>query len=591
MAKRNRQIEYVQKMERLEQFYGTYKSKCRRNLRMYEWSPTISLETLTDDQCVGYYQAGTFEIESDTTSSVEENVIRSCIETLVSKIASQKVRPFFNTVNGTFRDMQITKQAQDYFDCIYEEQNVNKIVSDAFRDACVFDRGVIYVDVATRKIHRLMPWQVFIDPREASYNHLTQIAWKQVEYPTSLLPIKIPEGTNDYVTYWQYWDLNSKKHVYYIPELDHYEEEAWESDALPFLFIHYTSPIKATTCQSVVDLLYGIQMEIDALLVKIKDASQLSSPLKYFVPDGSDIKVNKLSNRTGEVIKYVATPNMTGSPVTVATEPFMDPQWMQTVEALKQHAYEIVGISQLSATSQKPQGLNSGVALSTMESIESDRFETQLNTIVRTYVDLARLIIQVFPEDEDILPPNRFHGSIHWADIVEMRDKMSIQFSAAESLSKDPSTKLQQLQALYAAGLIPQSRIAQLLQLPDLQLGYSITNNSINAVLAVIDECLEHDNFDVPDYIPNQMLLEEIMNTALSLKAAQNPENLKDIDRLMKLYEITMKKNINAQTNAEMAATAAITGEIQQDMANPNGVINTQVNQALAGVDQQVIQN
>ena len=591
MAKRDRQIEYVQKMERLESFYGTYKSKCRRNLRMYEWSPTISLESLTDDQCVGYYQAGTFEIESDTTSSVEENVIRSCIETLVSKIASQKVRPFFNTVNGTFRDMQITKQAQDYFDCIYEEQNVNKVVTDAFRDACVFDRGVVYVDVNTRKIHRLMPWQVFIDPREASYNHLTQIAWKQTEFPTSLLPIKIPEGTGDYVTYWQYWDLNSKKRVHYIPELNHYEEEVWESDALPFLFIQYTSPIKATTCQSVVDLLYGIQMEIDALLVKIKDASQLSSPLKYFVPDGSDIKVNKLSNRTGEVIKYVATPNMTGSPVTVATEPFMDPQWMQTVEALKQHAYEIVGISQLSATSQKPQGLNSGIALSTMESIEADRFETQLNQVVRTYVDLARMIIQLFPPEEDILPPNKFRGSIHWSDIVEMRDKMSIQFSAAESLSKDPSTKLQQLQALYAAGLIPQSRIAQLLQLPDLQLGYSITNNSINAVLAVIDDCLENDNFDVPDYIPNQMLLEEIMNTALSLKAAQNPENQKDIDKLLKLYDVAMKKNIDAQTNAEMAATAAITGEIQQDMSNPNGVINTQVNQALAGVDQQVIQN
>lgn len=577
----------IDKMLRLENFYGTYKSKCRRNLRMYEWSPTISLESLTDDQCVGYYQAGMFDIESDTTSSVEENVIRSCIETLVSKIASQKVRPFFNTVNGTFRDMQVTKQAQDYFDCIYDEQNVNKIISDAFRDSCIFDRGVIYVDNNTHKIHRTMPWQVFIDPREASYNHLTQLAWKQSEFPISLLPIKVPEGTNDYITYWQYWDLNSKKHVYYIPELNHYEEEKWDCDALPFLFIHYTSPIKATTSQSVVDLLYGIQMEIDALLVKIKDASQLSSPLKYFVPDGSDIKVNKLSNRTGEVIKYVATPNMTGSPVTVATEPFMDPQWMQTIEALKEHAYEMVGISQLSATSQKPQGLDSGVALKTMESIESDRFETQLNNVVRTYVDLARLMIQIFSPDEDILSPNKFRGSIHWEDIVEMRDKMSIQFSAAESLSKDPSTKLQQLQQLYAAGLIPQSRIVQLLQLPDLQLGYSITNNSINAVLAVIDDCLENDNFEVPDYIPNQMLLEEIMNTALSLKAAQNPENQRDIDKLIQLYEITMKKNIDAQTNAEMAATAQITGEIQQDMSDPNGIINSQVNAALQNVDAQ----
>lgn len=581
----DKQMKAVSKMMRLEKFFSTYRSKCRRNLRMYEWSPNLSINNLTDEACVGYYQNNRFEIEDDTTSSVQENVIRSCIETLVSKIASQKVRPFINTVNGTFRDMQVAKQAQDFFDSLYEEQNVNKIVSNAFRDACVFDKGVIFIDVNNRKVERVLPWQVYIDPREASYNHLTQLSWKQEQYPTSLLPIKIDDETPETVTYWQYWDLNKAKHYYYIPELNKIEEEKWTSNALPFIFINYTPPIKATSCQSVVDMLYGIQMEIDALMVKIKDASQLSTPLKYFVPEGSTVKVNKLSNRTGEVITYTATPNMTGSPVTVATEPFMDPQWMNTVEQLKQHAYEIVGISQLSATSQKPQGLNSGVALSTIEDIESDRFEMQLNTVIRTYVDLARLMIQVFPEDEDILPPSKFRGTIHWKDIVEMRDKMSIQFSAAESLSKDPSTKLQQLQALYAAGLIPQSRIAQLMDLPDLQLGYSIANNSINAVLAVIDDCLENDNFDVPDYIPNQMLLEEIMNTALSLKAANNKSNEVDIQKLLQLYDIAMKKNIEAQTSAEMAATQTISQQIMQDLQNPNGAINQVIQGGIQQLD------
>ena len=587
----DKQMKVVSKMMRLETFFSTYRSKCRRNLRMYEWSPNLSINNLTDEACVGYYQSNRFEIEDDTTSSVQENVIRSCIETLVSKIASQKVRPFINTVNGTFRDMQVAKQAQDFFDSLYEEQNINKIVSNAFRDACVFDKGVIFIDVNNRKVERILPWQVYIDPREATYNHLTQLSWKQEQYPTSLLPIKIDDETPETVTYWQYWDLNKAKHYYYIPELDKFEEEMWESNALPFIFINYTPPIKATSCQSVVDLLYGIQMEVDALMVKIKDASQLTPLIDYWIPEGSSIKASQLSNRTGTVYTYTATPNMTGSPVTSQTHPFMDPQWMQTVETLKQHAYEIVGISQLSATSQKPQGLNSGVALNTIEDIESDRFEMQLNTVIRTYVDLARLMIQVFPSDDDILPPSKFRGTISWRDIVEMRDKMTIQFSAAESLSKDPSTKLQQLQALYAAGLIPQSRIAQLMDLPDLQLGYSIANNSINAVLAVIDDCLENNNFDVPDYIPNQMLLEEIMNTALSLKAANNKSNESDIQKLLQLYDVAMKKNIEAQTSAEMAATQTITNEIMADLQDPNGQINTQVAQAQDAIEQDMKTN
>lgn len=570
----------INKLLRLERFYGTYKSKCRRNLRLYEYSPTLSIDNMTDDACVGYYQQHTFDINDDTTSSVQENIIRSCIDTLTSKIASQKVRPFINTVNGTFKQLQIAKQAQDFFDSLYDEQNINKIVSDAFRDACVFDRGIIYVDVADKKVYKVFPWQVYVDPREASYNRLTQITWKQEQFPVSLLPIKVDNDEMETVTYYQYWDLNKGKHYFWIPEIDRYEEEKWDGGCLPFLFLNYASPVKATTSQSVVDLLYGIQMEIDCLLNKVKDASQLCSPMQYFVPEGSNIKANKVTNRVGEVYTYSMPPNVTASPITVSTTPFMDPQWMQTIEALKQHAYEMVGISQLSATSQKPQGLDSGVALNTLEDIESDRFETQLNSVIHIYIDLAKLMIQLFPPEEDILPRNRMRSNIKWADIVQARDEICIQFSAANSLSKDPSVKLQQLQALYAAGLIPQSHIAKLMEIPDIDDGYNLATNSLKAVYAVIDDCIEYDNFDVPDYIPNQMLLEEIMNTMLSLKAANNPDNKVDIDKLMQLYQIAISKNIDAQTSAEMAATQTISNEIMTDIQDPNGQINTAINSA-----------
>ena len=574
----------INKLLRLERFYGTYKSKCRRNLRLYEYSPTLSIDNMTDDACVGYYQQHTFDINDDTTSSVQENVIRSCIDTLTSKIASQKVRPFINTVNGTFKQLQIAKQAQDFFDSLYDEQNINKIVSDAFRDACVFDRGIIYVDVADKKVYKVFPWQVYVDPREASYNRLTQITWKQEQFPVSLLPIKVDNVEMETVTYYQYWDLNKGKHYFWIPELDRYEEEKWDGGCLPFLFLNYASPVKATTSQSVVDLLYGIQMEIDCLLNKVKDASQLCAPMQYFVPEGSNIKASKVTNRVGEVYTYALPPNVTASPITVSTTPFMDPQWMQTIEALKQHAYEMVGISQLSATSQKPQGLDSGVALNTLEDIESDRFETQLNSVIHIYIDLAKLMIQLFPPEEDILPRNRMRSNIKWADIVQARDEICIQFSAANSLSKDPSVKLQQLQALYAAGLIPQSHIAKLMEIPDIDDGYNLATNSIKAVYAVIDDCIEYDNFDVPDYIPNQMLLEEIMNTILSLKAANNPDNKVDIDKLTQLYQIAISKNIDAQTSAEMAATQTISNEIMADIQDPNGQINT----AISGAQQQI---
>lgn len=576
--------EYKDDITYLDNRNGTRRAKYRRNLRAYYHTYGFGMTNIDDTAVAGYYSSSDTDVEEDTSSGIQENVIKSCIDTLVSKIASQKVRPFFNTVNGTFRDMQIVKQAQQLFDALYDEQNVNKIISDCFRDSGIFDTGIIYVDKETKKISRVMPWQISFDNKEASYNSLTRLLWKMENYPVTLLPFnsKNIQNIRQSVTYYRYYNLNDKRLVHWVPELDYYREEVWDRDVLPFIFLFYDDPIKSGSTTSIVDQLWGLQEAIDAILVKIKDASQLSSPLKYFVPENSTIKVKKLTNRTGEIITYTALPNQTTSPITTAVEPFMDPQWTQLLDKFKQDAYEQCGISQLSATSQKPQGLNSGVALSTMEDIESDRFEIQLNNVIRTYTDLAKLCIALFDENEDILPANRLRQSIKWADIVQAQEQLVVQFSAAENLSKDPTQRAQQVNMLVQMGVIPQSRVTALMEIPDSVQGYSLANNAINAVMSVIDDCLEKGVMDIPDYIPTQMLKEEIMNTCLSLRGANNDENKADIEKLLQLYEIVMGKEQDSMTSAEMMAVQTLQNELMQDLQNPDGQINSQINKAIS---------
>ncbi len=579
-----KESEYKDDITYLDNRNGIRRAKYRRNLRAYYHTYGFGMTNIDDTAVAGYYSSSATDVEEDTSSGIQENVIKSCIDTLVSKIASQKVRPFFNTVNGTFRDMQIVKQAQQLFDALYDEQNVNKIISDCFRDSGIFDTGIIYVDKETKKISRVMPWQISFDNKEASYNSLTRLLWKMENYPVTLLPFnsKNIQNIRQSVTYYRYYNLNDKKLVHWVPELDYYKEEVWDRDVLPFIFLFYDDPIKSGSTTSIVDQLWGLQEAIDAILVKIKDASQLSSPLKYFVPESSTIKVKKLTNRTGEIITYTALPNQTTSPITTAVEPFMDPQWTQLLDKFKQDAYEQCGISQLSATSQKPQGLNSGVALSTMEDIESDRFEIQLNNVIRAYTDLAKLCIALFDENEDILPANRLRQSIKWADIVQAQEQLVVQFSAAENLSKDPTQRAQQVNMLVQMGAIPQSRVTALMEIPDSVQGYSLANNAINAVMAVIDDCLENGVMDVPDYIPTQMLKEEIMNTCLSLKGANNDENKADIEKLLQLYEIVIGKEQNSMTSAEMMAVQTLQNELMQDLQNPDGQINSQIKNAIS---------
>lgn len=582
--------------------------KYYRNRSLYESTPRLNIENIKNPNVVGYYN-NINELNEDTTATPNLNVIKSCIDTLSSKIAQSKVRPFFNCVNGSFKDIQTVKSAQQFFDQYYDAEDVNKKVSEAFRDACIFENGYVFIDVDSKKIDKALPWQVYERPSELSYGKVTRTYYERKDYPITLLPAKVFNAIKDkiglaeYVTYGLYFDTVNKVKVYYIPEYDYVLEESFEAERTPFIHIYYNCPVSGNTSNSVVDMLYTIQLEINTLMNKIKDASQLNIAMTYLIPKGSGLKTGQLNNRIGNIIEYEPTSNMTGSPVTVSTPSFIDPQYMALLNELIQKAYELVGISALSAQSKKPTGLNSGIALSTMEDVESERFETQLNQVIKSYVDIARTCLEVFPKDEDILPEVTTRMTIKWGDIVEESKKMQIQFSSADALSKDPSQKLQQLIALAQAGVIPQSRISQFMEIPDLQGGYSIANNAINAVMSIIQDCVNNDVFDIPEYIPLSLLEDEILNTQLSLRAANYEMNRESIAKLSTLYSMCIEKEKSlaeeqqkdamAEQIGEMAmqgtvdagltdATNEITGgavaggEVPQDQSVPQGAEETQ---------------
>ena len=567
--------EILKNIAELENVNAIRIEKYRRNLRKYLATPGITLDTLTRNSAsVGYdYSANSFS-DGNTLSPPSINVIKSVIDTLVSKIATSKVRPFINTLNGSYKEMQTALQAQQFFDIFYEEQNVHMTVSKAFEDACIFDTGVAYIDKDNYCIKKCLPWQVFARPAELVYNKLTRVYYKQTDYPVTLLPEDITKKFKrkvEYTDYGIYYDIFNKVKAHIIA--GHVvKTEPWNYDVLPFIFLYYNKPNIGTTSLSVVDILYTLQNEIDMIAAKISAAAELTPGNTILLPEGGNVKATQLNNGVGNVLTYRPTPNMTGSPVTVATPAFIDGQYQQLLDSLVQRAYELVGISQLSAMSQKPTGLDSGIALSTMESIESDRFETQLKQVINAYVDIARVCVELF--DGDILPNSNRRLSINWNDIRKANDSLKIQFSAADALSKDPSVKLQQLQALAQSGIIPQSRIASLMELPDIQSGFSLANNAVNAVYAVINDCIENNNFDLPTYVPFTLLKEEIINVQLSLKAANKKGNAEDIEKLEKLYSIVEDQELEFQKSSE---------QMNKEQANAEQGKNTNILEQEAG--------
>lgn len=507
--------------------------KYERNFQYYTNTKALSLKDAT--QTLGYNA----NLMNNTTSVVRENIIFNTISALVSKIAEHtKARAYINTIKGNFEDIQVAKAAQQYFDIIFDQQNIYHIISMAFRDACIFERGWVFVDKDNKKLKNVLPWEIYVDGNEIVRNEpIKQIVWKQDKFPVINLPddIDTSEVTREEVTFVKYW--NSKDHIMatLIPEMRYIKVEDWENDVIPFLTITYDDPISTKSTTSVVDLLYSIQRQVDSILDKISEAVDRSLVNIITIPNNSNIKDEKMSNKVAQIIRYDFTSEMTGNPVGIQTPAPIDGSYINLLNKFTDDAYQMVGISELSVTSQKPSGLDSGKALQSLENIEADRFQLQVNKVVHMYDEVARICTELF--DGSILPVSNDRMKLSWKLLRKINEKMTIQFTAVDNESKLPSGKSVEIQNLAKSGFLPVNRVPMLMYTPDLEQAYSFAMNAYNAIQTVIWDCVKEDKYKIDPYIPIEELKPEIMNTCLLLKSLGGEDNERDIKKLLKLYK------------------------------------------------------
>ena len=549
-------------------------AKYQKNYALYNQSPAADLRARIP-MAVGYID----DVYSEDSIVPKLNIIKSAVDAVVSKISTAHCRPFVNTVKGSFKTIQICKQLQVFFDYYFDEKNVSAKITEALRDACIFDSGYIYLDEVNGDIKVVEPWNVYTRQREKNEYRSAYIEFPNISTDTlkdeDFDLLNNSEKKSIYVTIGYFYDARTQTKATLINRQIR-DISPLQSDIIPLVSIFYTMPIVGNTTLSIADMLKGIQIEIDELMKRISDASVLNPAQTILLANASNIKVGQLNNKVGNIVQYNAQ-NPSGAGVDVVTPEFISSQYITLLDNLIEKAYNMVGISQLSAQGKKPSGLDSGVALATQADIESDRFQILLDQYIRTFTELAKVVVKVFEANRDIIKPNRYNLKLTWGDVEKEYDKMRIQFSAADNLSKDPSEKLKQLQTLAMAGIIPATQIASLLELPDINRGYSVANNAWNACQTLIDQCIYEDKYEVPDYVPFQMLKEQIVNMQLSLRTAQGSENgnEEDIKRLIKYYEMVEDHEMELEQNSLQNQTTA------QDV-NENNMYSAQNNENLS---------
>lgn len=559
-------------------------SKHQYMIARYLNDPSFDLRST--NECNYFNYGYSFAQDNDLHQPANVNVIKSAIDTLVSKISNQKCRPYFSSINGTYKTRQVVRQAQQFFDYVFDEENVNHRVSHAFRSACICGSGHIFLNPFTYKLEVLEPWTVAVQHTEEAYGCPTDMLVKFNNYPTSL--IEDYKDKYDYVQYCIYISVKEHK-AYKIINAKEVEVKKYEPDVLPLVTINYCDPVFGRKTTSIVEELNGIQTQIDMINQKIAAASQLTPANSVYVLEGSSLDAEKLTNKSGEVYQIKLPPGMNSLPVQQVTPAPFDPMWQSMLDHYIKIAFETIGLSQLSATGKKPAGVDSGVALSTLEDVESDRFETQLNAFIKMYTDIAKMYINVLPANADIVPVSQNTSPLKWKDLLKEQGLFKVQYSAATFLSKQPSEKIKQISQLSQAGLIGVEKISQLLDNPDLEDAYSFAQAVHNACNKVIEATMDGEEVDIPKFISYEQLAKDISQTQNQLYASLSgdkgdKEINEQIDNLTKLedrlYDIMDKEGFiqsdklegpqgskeGLQVNNQVGGAASIADELANPM-------------------------
>ena len=339
-----------------------------------------------------------------------------------------------------------------------------------------------------------------------------------------------------------FYDLqNSAK--YYIYNKDVIYKRKIDYKRLPLTAMWWSPPIVGYSTTCLADDLYTIQVKIDDIQQRIDQAIAQSPFNTIMVPEGSDIKATMLTNEAGLIVPYLSTPDG-GQPV-IATPAPISPMYLQLLDQYIQKGYELAGISQLSAQSKKPAGITAGVALQTLEDIESERHNVTVQAYIHQFVEIAEIAVEVFPADADILPAAMNRAKVKWGDIKKQKDMFRVQFSAGSALSKDPATKIQQIQQLQSLGINLQPILPQLLEIPDLETAYSATTASYDYVQSVIQRAAESGDVDFLPLVNLEMLFSESVRWMLRLSADE--ANKKYIENLNGLVEAVLQAQSEAQ--------------------------------------------
>jgi len=466
-------------------------------------------------------------LESDEYA-LSINLLRSCCDTLLSKISKHGILPRIVSSGAQYHIREQAKKTDRWVRGMFRKLNVKKYSTKALLHASIFGYGFVKVccDGDSLELNTVNPDEIFVDIGDSHYGepttlYQTKLVLKtdlQAQYPEFAVEIEnispmfekdlgaLNRNQNEVILIAEVWDLpkgnkNDKSfiqgtHCIIAGDVLLFSEE-WEVDYFPIVKIEYTPPITGYYPHGLAHILGGIQAEYDDVTSRMAEAQNLISHPTILLREGSTLSPSKISNEVGTILEVSDMNDIQVlNPISIAGDTF------NYAESIKNTAYEISGISRLSAASRVPPGIDgaSGRALREYNDMESERFASLTINWEDFHKDIASTILKEINRcnmDYEInsINKNAPIQPIRFKDLKINIDEIVVQMFSVPDLPSKPAGKIQLAEELTQSGYLSPEEAADLIGMPDVDSTLELKASPRRAVDKILGRVLNDVNY------------------------------------------------------------------------------------------------
>ena len=568
--------------------------------------------------CLTAYEGAAYETfnwanysSNDDLPAYELNLTRAACDTIHAEIAGrQKPTAKFQTVNGDWKEKRRAKKLERFVNNVFKVKHGDFLTGwemgeAVFHDATIFpDGGVIKVycdDSGHICLERHFAHELFVDPGEAKYGSpqnlfhvytmdLDMALWCFAEDPELDLSSqekqkrvmairgsagKIdatesmsgdPSERMDLVEIVEAWRLpfsedEPGKHVFTCQAGIVLYEEEWTRDRFPFASVQWERDRMGTYGKSLAWQGKAMHDEIVEYSKKMAERFALCGAKRTFYTAGS-IDVEQLESNEAET--FIEVDKGADLPRETVPQPIAEAEamWLETI----QHRYfQLLGVSEAKAGARKEAGVTAGVALRTVNDMQSVRFLPKAKRYENLYVDMAQLIIQCAREAEAAgIDVKTGKEEIAWSEVSLPEEAYQIEVAASSALPNDPAGRLQMTQELYSAGVIGVDTYKQMLGFPDIEKQMNFITAQRDYLERIFDTFLdvEPGEIDATTYeAPDPMLINKqdaiLQASQAYFEALYNDAPQENLDLIRQWIEDLTTLMAEAQADLAQVAPAA----------------------------------